>query len=382
MSKTSPLGVLFLFSVVYFSVMSDAKMFDVVVDSLVKRVGHNVIAIAIVTAIIAIFSHLDGATVTTVLVTVPAMLPLYRKLNIRPQLLLLITGAGMGVMNLLPWGGPVARAAIVLEMDANMLWQTLIPIQIAGVFATVAVAVIASLNEIKYHGAGTISVANIGTTLTSEENSISKENPKNVIFNFSLTIILLGVLLWGKFPTYYVFMAATAIALVVNYPSPKAQKERLKAHAPAATDVATTILAAGVMTGILSGSGMLDAMTIPLLKIAPSFMGQFLHLIFGIFSLPLGLVLGTDSYFYGLMPLAMGVAEQYNIPRLDMAVTMLIGKNLSLFISPLVPATFMGLGLTNIELGDHIKYSMKYLWLATIIMLIYALLIGVIKFTY
>ena len=85
---------------IHFGVISDAKMFDVVVDSLVKRVGHNVIAIAIVTAIIAIFSHLDEATVTTVLVTVPATLPLYRKLNIHPQLLLLITGAGMGVLNL------------------------------------------------------------------------------------------------------------------------------------------------------------------------------------------------------------------------------------------------------------------------------------------
>lgn len=136
-STVSEMAVLFIFSVTFFGVLSDTGMFDAIVDKLVKRTGNHLVLVAIVTAVIAIFSHLDGATVTTVLVTIPALLPLYRKLGIRPHLLVLITACGMGVMNLLPWGGPVARAAAVLKMDTTDLWHLLIPLQILGIVMTV-----------------------------------------------------------------------------------------------------------------------------------------------------------------------------------------------------------------------------------------------------
>lgn len=379
--KTSNMAILFIFSVTFFGVMSDAGMFDAIVDRLVKKAGTNVIAVAVVSSLVAIFSHLDGATVTTVLVTVPALLPLYKKLNIRPQLLLLIVGSGMGVMNLLPWGGPVARAATVLGMDPNELWHYMIPIQILGIFTTIGIAIVYSIREIKYHNAGIISNKHISFDEENNENNnkiLELKRPKLTIFNFSLTAAVLGLLLMDIFPTYFVFMLGCSIALIVNYPSPKAQKARIKAHAPAALDVASVMIGAGVMVGILGNSGMLEAMTIPLLKVIPGFIATKLHIFMGILSLPLGMILGTDSYFYGLMPLAIQVGKNYQITPLTMAIAMSIGKNLSLFISPLVPATFLGIGLVNIDLKDHIKYSFLGLFIVSLIMLIFALIINMI----
>ncbi|MGL4901733.1 MAG: CitMHS family transporter, partial [Cetobacterium sp.] len=101
-----------------------------------------------------------------------------------------------------------------------------------------------------------------------------------------------------------------------------------------------------------------------------------LHILMGVLSLPLGLVLGTDSYFYGLMPLAIEVGKNFEITPLNMAVAMTIGKNLSLFISPLVPATFLGIGLAGIELKDHIKYSFVGLFSVSLIMMVFALSIN------
>ncbi len=75
------------------------------------------IAVTVVTAVIATIAHLDGTTAVTVLITIPSMYPVYKKMKIDPRILLCLTGACMGVMNLLPWGGPTARAATVLEMD-------------------------------------------------------------------------------------------------------------------------------------------------------------------------------------------------------------------------------------------------------------------------
>lgn len=377
----SNMSILFIFSVTFFGVMSDAGMFDVLVSKLVKKAGTNVILIAVITAVIAIFAHLDGATVTTVLVTVPAMLPLYKKLNIRPQLLLLITGCGMGVMNLLPWGGPVARAAAVINMDPNQLWHILIPIQILGMIATIALGVVMVVKEVKFHNAGIIQ--NNITFIEAIDNTLDKQSenlkrPKLVLFNFILTAAVLGVLLLNKFPTYFVFMWGCAIALIVNYPNLKDQKARIKAHAPAALDVSAVMLAAGIMVGILGQSGMLEAMAIPLLKIIPATIARYLHILMGIVALPLGTMLGTDSYFYGLLPLCIEIGQNYGVTPLNMAISMLIGKNLSLLVSPLVPATYLAIGLASVELKEHVKYSIIPLWIVGIIMLIFAIVIGLI----
>ena len=377
----SNMAILFIFSVTFFGIMSDAGMFDILVNKLVKKAGKNVVLIAIVTAIIAIFSHLDGATVTTVLVTIPALLPLYKKMNIRPQLLLLITGCGMGVMNLLPWGGPVVRAAAVLNMDVNDLWHLLIPIQIMGLIATFALAIVMAIREIKYYGAGQVNdlILNVNSSDKVNNSVENLKRSKLVLFNLLLTFAVLVVLLFNKFPNYFVFMFGCSIALLVNYPNIKEQKARIKAHASAALDVSAVMLAAGIFVGVLGKSGMLEAMTVPLLKIIPSFIAKYLQLVMGVLALPLGTIVGTDSYFYGIMPLAMEVGQNYAIEPLNMAIAMLIGKNISLLVSPMVPATFLAIGLTNTELKDHLKYSLIPLWILSLIMLIFAVIIGMVK---
>ncbi len=150
---TTSNGILFIFSVIYFGVMSDTGMFDVIVDFLVKKAGDNVVAMTVATAVIATIAHLDGTTATTVLITIPALYPVYKAMKIDSKILICLTGACMGVMNLLPWGGPVARAATVLGMDANELWHILIPIQLIGLVFNIVLAVFLGMLAVK-QGAG------------------------------------------------------------------------------------------------------------------------------------------------------------------------------------------------------------------------------------
>lgn len=379
-SKTTTVAVLFVFSITFFGIMSDTGMFDTLISKLTKKAGKNVIVVALISGVVAICAHLDGATVTTVLVTIPAMLPLYKKLNIRPQLLLLITASAMGVMNLLPWGGPLARTAIVLKMDINELWHHMIPIQIAGIATTLILAFVMILKEIKFHGAGKVLQGHIDITqdvgVKEDENELRR--PKLFWFNISLTVAVLALLLTNIFPFYFVFMIGLAIALIVNYPGAKAQKARIRAHAPACLEVVSVMLSAGVLVGILTYSEILTAMTLPILHIVPDAISSYLHLIMGFFALPLGMVLGTDSYFYGLMPLVIEVGKNYELAPLTVASTMLIGKNIALLISPLVPATYLAIGFANVELKDHIKYSFFPLWIASVCMIIFGVIIGLI----
>lgn len=374
---TTSNGILFIFSVIYFGVMSDTGMFDVIVNFLVKKAGNNVIAVTVATAIIATIAHLDGTTATTVLITIPALYPVYKRMNIDTKILLCLTGACMGVMNLLPWGGPVARAATVLQMDANDLWHMLIPIQIAGLVFNIIVAVLLGMLAVK-QGAG----AGKGVAVAVDEKAKAEEDalrrPKLLLFNLALTIALIAVLSLGLVDSYVAFLVALCIGLAVNYPSMKVQDKLIKKHAPAALIISATLFSAGAMVGIFEATGMLTEMANAIMGVIPEFLGHYIHIIFGILALPLGLCVGTDAYFYGVMPLVMEVGETYGVAALSTALTMVIGKNLALMVSPLVPATYLAIGLTDVELKDHMKYSIPIYWIVSICMLVLGVVFTII----
>ncbi len=95
----------------------------------------NIIVVCIMTTLIAGIVHLDGSGAATFLIIIPALLPLYRQLGMSPYLMLLLMCASMGVMNMVPWGGPLAEASAVTGIDASTLWQHLIPVQLIGMVA-------------------------------------------------------------------------------------------------------------------------------------------------------------------------------------------------------------------------------------------------------
>ena len=391
LEKTTSNAILFIFSIIYFGIMNDAGMFDSLINKLVKLAGNSVVAVTVVTAIIGIIAHLDGSTATTVLITLPAMLPLYKKLNIRPQVLLLIVGSAMGVMNLLPWGGPTARAAAVLGIEANELWMKLIPIQGVGVITTIGLAIILGNIE-KKRGAGIdsnkLDLVEVkdnadGSAVASEievidESVLALKRPKLAIVNMLITVIVIGTLSFNLMPSYIVFMIALGVSIIINYPSKKEQEGRIKAHAPAALLISATMLSSGVLVGVLGESGMLDAMSGTLLNLIPGFLAPFIHLIMGVLALPIGMVLGTDAYFYGLLPLVIEVAKTYGITGMNVALTMILGKNVALLISPLVPATFLATGLAEVDLKDHIRFSFAWLFAISLIMLIFGVILGIV----
>lgn len=374
---TTSNGILFIFSVIYFGVMSDTGMFDVIVNFLVKKAGNNVIAVTVATAIIATIAHLDGTTATTVLITIPALFPVYKAMKIDSKILLCLTGACMGVMNLLPWGGPVARAATVLAMDANELWHILIPIQIVGLIFNIVLAVFLGMLAIK-QGAGAGKGETVAEDQKSSEEGSFLRRPKLLLFNLALTIALIAVLSVGVITSYVAFLLALSLALAVNYPDLKLQDKLIKKHAPAALMISATLFSAGAMVGIFDGTGMLTEMANAIMGIIPGFMGRFIHIIFGILALPLGLCIGTDAYFYGIMPLVMQVGETYGVASLSTALTMVIGKNLALMVSPLVPATYLAIGLTNTELKDHMKFSIPIYWTVSVCMVVIGIIFGII----
>lgn len=385
LGTTMPIAVMFIFSILYFTIMSDAGLFDPLVDWLSKKAGHNVVMVTVSTCLIAVVSHMDGALASTLLVTVPAMLPVYKRLNMRPVVLLAIIGGAMSIMNLLPWGGPTARSAAILKMDVNELWIPLIPVQIVGLVIAIGFAVYLGLGE-KKRGAGLPAEGHRPTgeaakEAKEEEKMAKYRRPKLFWFNLLLTAGVITMLtVFSKLPAYAPFMLGTAIMMVVNY-NAKEQSDLIKKHAASALSVPAILLASGVFLGILSGTGMLPAMANALIEVIPAALGKYLHFIMGALAVPVGMLLGTDSFFFGLVPLAIDVGSKYGIDPRNMVNAMLIGKNYGVLVTPHAATTFLAVGLAGISLKELLTFCTPRLWILSLLAMAAAVVTGQIWFT-
>jgi CitMHS family citrate-Mg2+:H+ or citrate-Ca2+:H+ symporter len=385
--STGPTAALFVFSVLYFGIMTDAGMFDVIIGKLMKLVKDNVIGVCVMTCIIALIGHLDGGGASTFCIVVPSMLPVYKKMHMRPTTMLTISVLSMGVLNLMPWAGPTMRAATVLGIEAGSLWQTLLPIQAAGIVLSFAVAVIMGIME-KNRGAGLNGkLAKIEGEVVLSEAEASSDNelarPKLFIFNIALTIAVIALLIKDIFPSYVPFMIGVAVAILVNYPGAKMQKKIINSHAGPALMMCSTLMGAAVLMGILVKSvdevnSVITCMSNLISAILPAFLGQHLPLVIGILSVPLALAFDTDSYFYGMLPVMIGIGEGFGIAAMPIAVAMVVCRNCATFISPMVPATLLGVGLADVDIKDHIKNSFLWVWGFSFICMLVGVVLGII----
>lgn len=380
LNTTWKTAVLFIFSIIFFGVMSDVGLFDKPVNWITKKASHSIVGTYLAAAIIAVIGHLDGASVTTYIITLTAMLPIFKKLKLNVLNLLLVMGLATGVMNLVPWGGPTIRAATALGIDANILWHHLIPIQIVGLVITLGVAAFLGVMEQKKLAVagGAISMAGIQAEVEQEEKENPFRKPKLDVINWILVIGVIGTLVVNILPSFFVFMVGSIIALWVNFPSVKIQNERVQSYAPGIIGLTTTLLAAGVFLGVLSNSGMIEAMAKTLINIVPDGMKQYLHYIVGALGAPIGMTMGPDPYYYGVMPLIVEVVKPLAITGEQVANAMLMGENVALSVSPCVPTTFLLVGMAGVELKDHIRHSFVPMWVVSIVMMIAGAILGII----
>ena len=149
-------------------------------------------------------------------------------------------------------------------------------------------------------------------------------------------------------------MLGTVITLLVNYPNPKDQKARIDSNASEANQVVMTVFGAGIFMGILNATGMSDAIATSLIAIIPESLSGFYGLIVAIISAPGTYFLHNDAFYYGMMPILSEAGYAYGFTPLQLTFASLIGQSFHLF-SPLVPFSYVLLGLTGVEWGDWQK---------------------------
>jgi citrate-Mg2+:H+ or citrate-Ca2+:H+ symporter, CitMHS family len=379
LKSLAPVVGMFVFAILYFGTITDAGTLDPIIDRILRMVGTRPTRIVMGTTLLALLIHLDGSGAVCFLVTIPAMLPLYDRLNMDRRVLAAAASMAAGI-NFLPWTGPMIRASASLHLPVSALFNPLIPIQIIGLVFVFTMAWWLGHREEKRLGltAAGGSVPMPTRELNEEQKALRR--PRNFWFNIILTVIVLGtmVVMGEKIPPAIMFMVGLCIALLVNYPNVDMQRQRIDAHARAALMMAGILLAAGVFTGVMQGSGMLKAMAQTAVGFVPASMAGHIPVALGLLSMPLSLLFDPDSFYFGVLPVIAEVAAQLGVPAVKIGQAALLGQMTTGFpISPLTPATFLVCGLTGIDLADHQKFTFPLLFGASIVMTIACVVLGI-----
>ena len=422
MKSMTSTAALLMFAIVYFGLMIDVGLFDPLVRFILRKLGNDPAKVVLGTAILAAAVSLDGDGSTTFILTTAAMLPVYLRLKMSPVVLTCVAGLANGTMNILPWGGPTARAATALKVDVNDVFVPMVPSLIAGLVVVFVFSWLLGLQErnrlratapgiwgdvadagdvfdggTRRGGSGTgssgsggssdvvvlertetlVDLADAGLTATALDPHRKTLRPKLFWFNLGLTVAVMVMLVANLVPLPYVFMVGSAIALLVNFPKVKEQGAQLVAHAPSIVAVVSMVMAAAVLTGVLNGTGMVKEMSAWLVHIIPAEMGPFMAVITGLLSIPMTFFMSNDAFYFGVLPVLSETAAHYGISGAEMARASITGQPFHLQ-SPLVPAILLLVSLAKVELGDHHK---KVLWrtaVISVVMLAVGMLTGAI----
>ncbi|CAL9397700.1 citrate:proton symporter [Streptomyces sp. MS2A] len=429
-SSLAPTAAMLMFAIVYFGVMIDVGLFDPIVRAILKFCKADPMRIVVGTALLAAIVSLDGDGSTTFMITVSAMYPLYKRLKMSLVVMTGVAAMANGVMNTLPWGGPTARAATALKVDATDIFVPMIPALAVGLVAVVVLAYVLGLRERRRIGTlsldealvrereqesetvlvgagaaagasgaragggaggtrgaagGSGAAADRGAESAAESGDDFKGldpnrptlRPKLYWFNALLTVALLTAMITELLPIPVLFLIGAALALTVNFPHIPDQKARIAAHADNVLNVSGMVFAAAVFTGVLTGTGMVDHMANWLVDTIPDGMGPQMGLVTGLLSLPLTYFMSNDGFYFGVLPVLAEAGQAHGVSSLEIARASIVGQPLHMS-SPLVPAVYVLVGMAKVEFGDHTRFVVKWAVLTSLVILAAGILFGII----
>ena len=380
-------GYMLLFGLIYFVMLTETGMFDVMVNAVMKIIGKrlNVIGVMILTTVLGAIAYLTANMSTTYLIVFPIIIPLYKKFKIDRDFAFIICQTAVASMCWLPWGIGVIMSATMAGTDAETLAAAAIPWGLCFIPAIILQYVYFAWCHKKAYG--TLGLPE-GTEAESDnaEKATEKEFARTDLFwvNFFVFIMVIIALAVFKVPSYLVFVAASMVTALINYP--KNFGQIWNKAGMTFFNVLIMLLAICFYLAIFNASpedgsklSMVASLAQLLESIFPAFLLKYMHIIFLLLAVPIIYFVPYQLY-NALYPLFISVGTAFGLSPIMIIAPFVCNLALATSVTPMNSATFVGCSLIEKEVGPYTRHAAPIMFITNAVVILTAILFGVLRF--
>ena len=371
---------LVIFCISFFFIQNEVGAFDGIVNFIIKKIGGKPLLIMIAGWLVATLSTLDGQSASTILVTVPAMLPIYKKAKIRPIFLCFQIASVMGCMGIVPWSQVNLLNATQVGVDgyATFASHGLIWVLFLGWAIAFGLMLLYGTFEVKRINAGKNDylVGDTDAGPGARTDAVTERQKKMRPFNFLLIIALIVCLFTGWVADVVASAVALVLVLLINYDG-KTMRKAFSKCAPMCLGSISIILAVGIWMQVFRGTNMMSSLVSSLLAMLPESLVKYAHIIFALIKTPVDFFL-CNTMAMSLVPVVGEMVVTAGACSMETAHALMTCTAACGMVCCASDAyQFVLLDMAGgVSLKDHAKYALPRMTLQGIIQTLIMVVLG------
>lgn len=370
-------GIMCLFAMVYFTMLSETGMFNIVIRQILRLTKGRVsiYMIMIITSVISGIGFLTAQVVTAYSIVFPAMLPLYKKIKFNKASAMVIAQTSIAAMGFIPWGIAVVNSSVFANVDAMELSRRLMPVSACFIPFIILQWVYFGYKQKKQGLPMTVEwTDDMGED--SDEKGFSR--PKLFWFNFLLFLMVIAALVTAVVPSYLVFVIAAFLTLLVNYPEPKVYQKLLNQAGGRFFNTLMMLIGISVFLGVFNESGMVKALATFVVSVFPQMLTRYIHIILAAIMV-LVIRFMPNKIYNSMYPALISVGAKFGLTGVDVIAPFVCNMSLGTGASPFTATTHVGTALLDIEMDDYCRQAVPVLEITNVLIIALALLVGVVR---
>ena len=378
-SLMTSVGYMILFSLIYFQVVTECGMFDIIIDKLLSIVGDkiNVLVILILTSVISLIVSLTTNITAAYLVTVPIVITLYKRFNVDRIAMIVLIGTSLVIFSFLPWSFGLAMGSQMIGAEINDLSSAAMPWAMCFIPVMILQWVYFTFMHKKKHGTlGLPQDASDAEAHAKKENEMAR--PKLFWFNLALFIAVVLCLTLSGLPAWFVFAAAAFLGTIVNYLKDSG-KVWNKAAAPI-LNILLMLLAVSAYIAVFSyapegGTSLLNALSTWLVGVVPGFLLRYIGVIFVAIAVFIVRLVPYQMYM-AMFPMIASVGLAFDIPAVAMIAPLAVVMGMGTAVSPMTATTYVSTAVAEVDIMELGKRGVVYMEVSVLIGMVIAAVFG------
>ena len=376
MKSMQSAGIMCLFAMIYFTMLSETGMFNTITRQLIKltRGRVSVYMVMILTSLVAGIGMMTATVVTAYTIVFPAMMPLYKKMKFDRAAAMIIAQTAIAGMCFLPWGIAVVNSSVFASVDAMELSRRLVPVAVCFIPAIVLQWIYFGYVH-KRQGLPMM-------VEWSEENETEEENPlrRPKLFWINLVIFLavIAALVTAAVPSYLVFIIASFLTIMIDYREPKDYQKMLNKAAGRFGGTMMMLIGISVFLGIFNETGMVNALAAAVVGAFPAVLTRYIHLFLAAIMV-LVIRFMPNKIYNSMYPALISMGSSYGLAGVDVIAPFVCNMSLATGISPFTATTHVGVSLLELDIEEYCRKGVPVMEVTNLMIIVIALCVGVIR---